>query len=203
MYKFTAELKYKLKGVDLMDEDANIYGLSINDITFNFIKLDTILKLEKIKLEICLIGGTACLLTGLINRATIDYDLLNLDYSPKVRNYLNFFNPYDLVDFDATTIPRSFVERMNTVFKGDYLECKVLSLEDLVLSKLCRNLGKDFKDIDFLLIKADKTKVLSLIEEVWEDIHSRYPRLQENFKFSLITFSQRYQIELILTERNK
>ncbi len=55
-----------------MAEDYGIYGLSADDIIFNFKKIDAVLKMEQCKLEICLIGGTACLLTGLISRATID-----------------------------------------------------------------------------------------------------------------------------------
>lgn len=175
-----------------MSEENYIFGLSIEDIKFNFIKLDTLLKLEQIKLKVCLIGGMACLLTGLIHRATIDYDLLNLDYSPRVRNYLNLLQPYDLVDFEATTISRNFKDRICSVFKGEYLECNILSIEDLILSKLCRNLEKDFKDIDRLIEKADLSRVTDLIGEVRVDISTRYPRLQENFKLSLDTFFKRY-----------
>ena len=52
-----------------MSKDHGIYGLSVDEIVFNFKKLDAILKMEQYKLEICLIGGTACLLTGLISRS--------------------------------------------------------------------------------------------------------------------------------------
>ncbi len=178
-----------------MNEDNPLFGLSIDDITFNLRKLDYILKLEELKLEVCLIGGTACLLTGLISRATIDYDLLNLDYSPNMRNYLNFFNPYDLVDFEATTIPRSYKIRTKIIYEGEFLWGKILSLEDLILSKLCRNLEKDFKDIDILILHSNIDIIKLLISEVRNDINTRYPRLQENFKKSLKTFSLRYNLE--------
>lgn len=179
-----------------MGQEDYPYGISKDDIIFSFKKLDTLLKLEQVQLEVCLIGGTACLLTGIVDRATIDYDLLNLDYSPRFRNYLNLFNPYDLVDFEATTIPRSFKERLHLVFSGEYLACSILSIEDLILSKLCRNLEKDFRDIDLLILKADVQKIAYLIAEVRKDIHTRYPRLQENFKSSIVTFNQRYSIDL-------
>ena len=179
-----------------MSKDHGIYGLSVDEIVFNFKKLDAILKMEQYKLEICLIGGTACLLTGLISRVTIDYDLLNLDYNPRVRNYLNFFSPYDLVDFEATTIPRSYHERTVIAYKGEYVICKILSIEDIILSKLCRNLAKDFDDIDKLIKSADMDLVIKLVDEVKNDIHTRYPRMQENLIVSLDTFSKRYNLVL-------
>ncbi len=175
-----------------MDDGVHIYGLNKEDIIFTLKKLDTIMSMDKYKLNLCLIGGTACLLTGLISRVTIDYDLLNLDYSPSVRNYLNFFNPYDLVDFEATTIARSYPERVVNIFTGEYIDCAILGIEDLILSKLCRNLEKDFQDIDLLIKNANIDLIKKLIQEVNNDIHTRYPRLQENFKRSLNTFNDRY-----------
>lgn len=177
-----------------MDESLGIYGISTEDIIFNLKKMDAIMKIEQCRLEICLIGGTACLLTGLISRATIDYDLLNLDYNPRVRNYLNFLNPYDLVDFQATTISRSYAERTVLIYKGEFVECKILSVEDLIISKLCRNFEKDFRDIDVLIKNANLDLVLQLIDDVKNDIYTRYPRLQENYKSSLDTFKSRYKI---------
>ena len=177
-----------------MSDDHSIYGLSIDDIVFNFKKLDAILKMDRYNLEICLIGGTACLLTGHIDRVTIDYDLLNLDYGPRVRNYLNFFNPYDLVDFEATTIPRSYQKRTEIIYKGEYVLCKILGIEDIILSKLCRNMPKDFDDIDKLIKNADIELLIKLIDEVKNDIATRYPRIQENLIVSLVTFRNRYNL---------
>lgn len=179
-----------------MDNGLRIPGLNIDDILFNLKKLDTILGLEHIQLEICLIGGTACLLTGITDRSTVDYDLLNLDYSPSVRSYLNFFHPYDLVDFEATTIPHSYKERLKSIYKGTYLSCFIPSIEDIILSKLCRNLEKDFKDIDKLIVNADINKVIAYIKEVKSNIFTRYPRIRENFRVSLDTFSKRYGIDV-------
>ena len=178
-----------------MSDNYGVYGISIDDILFNMKKMEAVMQIEKKKLEICLIGGTACLLTGLVNRATVDYDLLNLDYKPEARNYLNFFNPYDLVDFEATTIPRSYYSRTKTVFQGEYLHCKILGIEDLILSKLCRNLEKDFSDIDALIDNTEMETVIGLVNEVKKDINSRYPRIQANFMVSVSTFMKRYHIE--------
>lgn len=177
-----------------MSDDYGICGISIDDIIFNLKKMDAIMKMERYNLDICLIGGTACLLTGLISRVTVDFDLLNLDYNPRVRNYLNFFNPYDLVDFEATTIPKSYTKRTIEVYKGECVYCKMLSIEDLILSKLCRNFEKDFDDIDLLKKNADMDLVIRLIDEVKNDIHTRYPRMQENFKVSLNTFKEKYHL---------
>ena len=180
--------------ITLMGEDITAYGINKEDVFLTFKKLDLLMQMDNYELDICLIGGTACLLTDLISRVTIDYDLLNLDYSPNVRNYLNFFNPYDLVDFEATTIPRSYIKRRISVFSGVCVHCFILSIEDIILSKLYRNFEIDFKDIDILIKKADLTLVHTLIEEVNDDIHTRYPRLQENFILSLNTFKKRYQL---------
>lgn len=179
-----------------MENNYNIYGISKDDILFNLKKLDKIMDMDNYSLNICLIGGTACILTGLISRATIDYDMLNLDYSPKVRNYLNFFQPYDLVDFEATTIPRSYTERIKQIYKGNYLICSILGIEDIILSKLCRDLEKDFKDIDILINNVKIDIIKELINEVKNDIETRYPRIQENFVKSIATFKKRYNIDL-------
>ena len=179
-----------------MNEDYQLYGISTDDILFNFKKMDALMKIEGLHLDICLIGGTACILTGLVKRVTIDYDLLNLDYKPEVRNYLNFLNPYDLVDFEATTIPRSFGQRLSVAFQGELVCCRILCIEDLILSKLCRNLEKDFLDIDLLIVNADQNKILELIGEVKNDIKTRYPRIQENFAASIVTFKNRYHFKV-------
>ncbi len=181
-----------------MNDNTDIYGISVDDIIFNLKKLDMLMSMDNYELELCLIGGTACLLTGLISRVTIDYDLLNLDYNPKVRNYLNFLSPYDLVDFEATTIPRSYKNRLCTIFDGDYVKCKILSKEDIVVSKLCRNLEKDFADIDILIKQANMNILLELIQEVYLNIKTRYLRIQENFQLSLKTFEDRYNIHINL-----
>jgi len=176
-----------------LEKESSLFGISKDDIIFTLKKMDMLMQMDNQSIELCLIGGTACLLTGLITRATIDYDLLNLDYSPKVRNYLNFFQPYDLVDFEATTIPRSYKDRIHPVFIGQNVLCGILSNEDLILSKLCRNLEKDFLDIDFLIQSVNTDLLDRLICEVKADISSRYPRIQEHYTDSLAVFIQRYR----------
>ena len=173
----------------IMSDDNIICGLSIDDIIFDSKKLDAVLSMDRYSLEICLIDATACILAGYMDRATIDYD-------PKVRNYLNFFNPNDLVDFEATTIPRSYNKRTVTVYKGRYVLCKILSIEELILSNLCKNMLKDFKNIDKLILSADMVSIKDLTGEVMKDIDTRHPRIKENFMISLSAFKERYDLVL-------
>ncbi len=177
-----------------MENGNKIFGISKDDILFNLKKLDRIMSMDNYTLDICLIGGTACIMTGLINRVTIDYDLLNLDYPPQVRNYLNFFQPYDLVDFEATTIPRSFKKRTRQIYEGNCLSSSILGIEDIILSKLCRDMEKDFNDIDVLINNVNMDIIKELIHEVFLDIKTRYPRIRENFVKSIATFNKRYDI---------
>jgi hypothetical protein len=183
------------KGCFFMDN--KIYGINKNDIEFNFKKIDKILEIDGFNLEICLIGGIACILSNIENRYTIDYDLLNMDYSPQVRSYLNLFNPYDLVDFEATTIPKSYKERLKIVYNGKYIKCYILSIEDIIVSKLCRNYNKDFKDIDVLIKTADIQLIKALINETKSDIGNRYPRIEENFEISVKRFYNKYKNKLL------
>jgi hypothetical protein len=71
--------------------------------------------------------------------------------------------------------------------------CGIIRL-DIVLSKLCRNLEKDFSDIDALMRNADLDSIQKLIIEVNNDIHTRYPRIRDNFAASLATFKSRYRL---------
>lgn len=56
------------------------------------------------KPEIFLIGGSACVLAGYIERATKDFDIIDIGYDSAIGKIFNYLQPYDLLDINHAEI---------------------------------------------------------------------------------------------------
>ena len=113
---------------------------------------------------IYLLGGSGCIIADYLNRATTDLDLLDMEYDASMGRLLRILDRYDLLDFYLTTIPADFKTRAVKI--EEYKNVFVLSLEDIILSKVGRYNDKDIDDIGLLIKKADKALLVDLIIKV-------------------------------------
>ncbi len=140
---------------------------------------------------IYLLGGSGCIVAGYLDRATTDIDLLDMSYNASMGRLLRIMEKYDLLDLYLTTIPDDFKSRATKIenFENIY----VLSVEDIILSKIGRYSQTDIEDISLLIELADKKRLPSLIELVIkrENISSRVKHVFiENVKY----FRERFYV---------
>ena len=140
---------------------------------------------------IYLLGGSGCIIAGYLDRATTDFDLLDMEYNANVGRLLRILDKYDLLDFYLTTIPADFETRAVKI--DGYKNVFVLSREDIILSKIGRYNDKDIDDIIILINTADKVLIIDLISKVINrsDISER---VKEAFIENSKLFRERFDV---------
>ena len=115
---------------------------------------------------IYLLGGSACIIQGYLDRATRDIDILDLEYSSQVGRLFRILGDVDYLDIILTTLAEGYEERTIRVKEIKNIEVYVLSREDIVVTKIGRYSDKDKEDIKILMEKVDKEKIIQLIDNV-------------------------------------
>lgn len=140
---------------------------------------------------IYLLGGSCCIIGGYLNRATTDFDILDMEYDSKMGRLLRILDRYDLLDYYLTTIPDDFLNRAKKI--ANYKNVYILSREDIILSKIGRYSDKDIEDITKIMEKADKKLLKILIKNVLSrnDISIR---IREEFVKNLDKFRERFDV---------
>jgi len=169
---------------------------SKSDLHFKLQQLDALLCMSSEILELYFIGGSACILGDLIYRMTMDIDILDIDYPSKIGKFLSILEPYDLLEFTHTSVSRTYIKRAKLLTGFKNLKCYILSPEDLIISKLCRYSEKDIQDIEILMTYSKKEVLDTIINEVEEDLHSRIPRIAENFMMNVKIFIRRFDSDV-------
>lgn len=132
-----------------------------------------------------IVGGSALVLLNKIYRSTHDID--SIDASNEIKPLLNAYNINMNVNAYRVNFPENYLDR---IVKVDIPTNKVnfytLSLEDLVVSKLCSMREKDIEDLENELVyKSLNWNLLDkLIEEVCYGLLTDYEVniLRENYK---------------------
>ena len=142
-------------------------------------------------LEFYLAGGSACILAGYLDRATRDFDFIDIGYNSKVGKILNYLQPYDLLDINHAEIPGNFKIRAIMLPDFNHIKMFILCREDIIASKIGRYSDKDQQDIETLMRDAIKEKLENSIEDTLSNIinDNRKKRYLKN----LIEFSEKYQ----------
>ena len=124
---------------------------------------------------IYLLGGSGCIVGGYINRATTDFDIMDMNYPDSAGRLFRMLGETDYLDYYLTTVAYDFRDRAIKLGEFQYLDIYVLSKEDIIVSKIGRYSNKDVEDIKSLLSDGIKSFVNRLIENVLkrEDIISR------------------------------
>ncbi|NMB97647.1 MAG: hypothetical protein GYA02_13730 [Clostridiaceae bacterium] len=140
---------------------------------------------------IYLLGGSACIIAGYLDRATTDIDLLDMNYDASMGRLLRIMEKYDFLDLYLTTIPMDFKNRARKIdkFKNIY----VLSREDIILSKVGRYSEIDIEDISIMIKSADKKLLANLIEKVMTR-ENLSERVKQVFSQNISLFRERFDV---------
>lgn len=135
---------------------------------------------------ICVIvGGSALVLMQKIYRSTHDIDSINA--SDKIKPLLESYNINMNVRAHCTNFPDSYLNRLVAVgIPTKKVKFYTVSLEDLVVSKLCAMRNKDVEDIETETVYSDLNWDLldELVDEVCYGMLSDYDvaMLREHYK---------------------
>lgn len=140
---------------------------------------------------IYLLGGSACIIAGYLDRATTDIDLLDMNYDASMGRLLRIMDRYDFLDLYLTTIPMDF--KVRTIKIEKFKNIYVLSREDIIVSKLGRYSEIDIEDISVLIKDADKSLLSSLIEKVAER-ENISERVKQAFIQNVKLFRERFNV---------
>jgi len=143
--------------------------------------------------DLYLLGGSACLLAGYTSRATRDFDLLDLDYTASLAKVLVSLREYDLLEYNSTLIAPSYQERCKKLDQFSYLNVYVLSIEDIIVSKIIRLNERDMEDLDAMMPQADHQLLLKIIDEVLQR-KDLYETKKMGLQRNLNVFKERYHV---------
>lgn len=140
---------------------------------------------------IYLLGGSGCIIGEYLDRATTDFDLLDMEYDANMGRLLRILGKYDFLDFQLTTIPTDFMQRAKKI---EWLKnVFVLSSEDIILSKIGRYSLIDVEDISILLEKSNKSLLVQLIDKVLAR-NDLSKRVKEAFIGNLQRFREQFDV---------
>ncbi len=161
---------------------------------------DRIIEMEQVSkafniepFDIYFLGGSACILGGYTDRATRDFDFVDLDYPSKLGMVFVHLRDFDMLEYNSTILSPYYKDRAKKLEKFTYLNVYILSAEDIIISKIIRLEDKDFEDIDELIRIADKNKLRVIIDEVLnrDDL---YDSKKAEFIKKLKLFKERYNV---------
>jgi len=139
------------------------------------------------------LGGAACILGGYSDRATRDFDFLDLNYSAKLGKVFIHLRDFDMLEYESTLISPEYKEKAIKLEQFKYLNIYVLSVEDIIVSKIIRLEEKDLQDIDILMGKADKKLINQIIDEVINR-NDLFASKKKGFIEKLELFRERYNV---------
>lgn len=143
--------------------------------------------------DIFLLGGSACILGGYTDRATRDFDFIDLNYSSKLGKIFVQLRDFDMLEYESTLVSPTYKERAIKLNKFPYLNIYILSIEDIIVSKIIRLEQKDLQDIDELVKIADKELINRIIEEVLHR-NDLYESKKKQFIKQLPLFREKYYV---------
>jgi len=143
--------------------------------------------------SIYFMGGSACILGRYHDRATRDFDFVDLSYPASFGKVLRYLSDFDMLEYESTILPPSYQSRAVKLEQFSYLKLYVLAKEDIIVSKIIRMETKDLEDMDVLIGCSDKALILEIIEEVLlrEDL---YPSKKQAFLKNLPVFREMYHV---------
>ena len=161
---------------------------------------DRIFDMEKVAIafdiepfDIYFLGGAACILGEYTERATRDFDFIDLNYPSQLGRVFAQLRDFDMLEYESTIISPKYRERAIKLNKFRYLNVYLLSPEDIIVSKIIRLEQKDIDDINELIDIADKEVINQIIDEVLsrDDL---YESKRNQFIKRLSQFRERYYV---------
>jgi hypothetical protein len=105
--------------------------------------------------DIYFLGGAACILGQYTERATRDFDFMDLNYPSGLGRVFVQLRDFDMLEYESTIVSPKYKKRAIKSDKFEYLNVYLLSPEDIIVSKIIRLEQKDIEDIDKLMETAD------------------------------------------------
>lgn len=116
--------------------------------------------------DVYILGGAGCVLAQYLERATRDFDIIDLGYSASLGRVMKPLEPFDLIDPSLAALAPDYKARATRLSQFEFLSVYVLSREDIIISKAARLNERDFHDICALLPRADTALIFKLAGEV-------------------------------------
>ncbi len=142
---------------------------------------------------IYLLGGSACILGGYLERATFDLDFIDIGYKASAGKVFRLFDRFDMLDPCVTPVAEGFEQRATLLDGFTTLRYYVLSREDIVVSKLGRYDEKDRQDIEHLMGACDRALVDKLICSVMAR-ENFSERVKEAFARNVALFKEQHNV---------
>ena len=146
----------------------------------------------KSDLEFYLAGGSACVLAGYIERATMDFDFVDRGYSSRYAKVLKLLEPYDLLTNYFAAVPKNYEERAERMDGFENILVFLFSKEDIIASKIDRLSEKDIADIEAMIHQIDKEMLYRCIGETYDNIV--YPDRKDRYKNNVTRFENMFKI---------
>ncbi len=168
----------------------NNYDLMVEELK-NMEKVAIALEIEPF--PIYFLGGSACILGKYTDRATRDFDFIDLDYLAKQGKVFRYLGDFDMLEYESMILSPFFRDRAVRLEQFKYLSIFILSREDIIVSKIIRMEPKDIEDIDLLIKQSDRKLISQIIKEVLQrkDLHQTK---KSAFMEKLPFFKERYDV---------
>jgi hypothetical protein len=144
--------------------------------------------------SIYFMGGSACTLGKYTERATRDFDFVDMHYPASMGKVLRYLNDFDMLEYESTILAPSFKERAVLLEQFSYLKFYILAMEDIVVSKIIRMEKKDIEDMDTMMKNCDRVLIMRIIDEVLAR-NDLYDSKREAFKRNLPIFREKYNVQ--------
>lgn len=116
--------------------------------------------------DLYLLGGSASILGNYSDRATRDFDFIDLNYPAEYGRVFRLLGTFDFLEYESTILAPSYKERANRLENYEYINIYILAPEDLIVSKIIRLSEKDVRDIENLLKQSNIDIIHEIIREV-------------------------------------
>ncbi len=157
----------------------------------NMEKLAKVLEVKTF--PIYFLGGSACILGKYTQRATRDFDFIDLNYPANLGKVFRYLGDFDLLEYESTILAPTYINRAKRLTQFNYLEIYILSREDIIVSKIIRMETKDIEDIDILIKQSNKIIISQIIDEVLER-NDLYQSKKDAFLEKLPIFKEKYNV---------
>ena len=143
--------------------------------------------------DIYFLGGAACILGQYTERATRDFDFIDLNYPSGLGRVFVQLRDFDMLEYESTVVSPKYKERAIKLDKFEYLNVYLLSPEDIIVSKVIRLEQKDIEDIDKLIEIADRKLINQIVDEVLSR-NDLYESKKDLFIKKLQQFKEKYNV---------
>jgi hypothetical protein len=167
---------------------------TVENLTQTLDDMEAVTKLFEITpFDIYFLGGAACVLGGYTDRATRDFDFLDMQYESRMGRVFSILRDYDMLEYESTILAPDYKDRAIKMEKYTAFNAWLLSPEDIVVSKIIRLAQKDIQDIDTFIAICDKDLIVRIIDKV-SARSDLFESKKQAFINNLKSFREKYNV---------